>query len=154
MVLERQGDAPGESLSPPKALDMPPELQDFLRELNVSLPEGRLLSFGSSVYLVPPETPDLRGLRVLRPGLELGVLKKGRFEPAHALALWLRTCARTADFPPESPEISAYLRGESLPGDGKGWTLITAGGVSLGWAKASGGQLKNHYPKGLRRMGS
>ncbi len=153
MVLERQGDGPGASLPPPKALDMPPELRDFLRELDVSLPEGRLLSFGSSVYLAPPETPDLKGLRVLRPGLELGVLKKGRFEPAHALALWLRTCARTADFPPESPEIFAYLRGESLPGDGKGWTLITAGGVSLGWAKASGGQLKNHYPKGLRRMG-
>lgn len=33
----------------------------------------------------------------------------------------------------------------------KGWALVTADGYSLGWAKLSGGVLKNHYPKGLRR---
>ncbi len=32
-----------------------------------------------------------------------------------------------------------------------GWTLITVEGYSLGWAKITGGILKNHYPKGLRK---
>ena len=41
---------------------------------------------------------DLRGIKVLRPGLELGELKKDRFEPAHALALWLKTANCTQDF--------------------------------------------------------
>ena len=40
-----------------------------------------------------------------------------RFSPAHALALWLHTYPQTADFPAGGPEIAAYLRGETLPGD-------------------------------------
>ena len=129
---------------------MPPELADFLRELEITLPEGNLIASGSSLYLTPPDCPELRGLKTLRPGLELGTLKKGRFEPAHALALWLGTCARTMDLPADAPEVMRYLRGDVIPGDRKGWTLITVDGISLGWAKGSGGQMKNHYPKGLR----
>ena len=87
----------------------------------------------------------------LRPGLELGQLLRGRFQPAHALALWLPDCARQADFPPESDEIKAYLHGDVLPGREKGWTRILCGGFGIGWAKGDGAQLKNHYPKGLRR---
>ena len=108
------------------------------------------MAFGPSLYLTPPELPVLEGLKVLRPGLELGMLKKGRFEPSHALALWLKPCARTADFPADSREIQDYLRGQVLPGTQTGWTLITVDGASLGWAKGSAGQLKNHFPKGLR----
>ena len=33
--------------------------------------------------------PDLKGLKVLRPGLHMGTVKKNRFEPSHALALSL-----------------------------------------------------------------
>ena len=150
MVLRRQGDAAPSALRLPATIDPPPELTAFLEELRITLPAGRLISFGASLYLVPEDMPGLAGLKVLRPGLELGVLKKGRFEPAHALALWLRDCARTADFPADSTEIRNYLQGQVLPGNQTGWTLVTADGVSLGWAKGSGGQLKNHFPKGLR----
>ena len=128
----------------------PAELSGFLQENGICLPEGTLVQFGQTLYLAPPALPCLSALKVVRPGLELGRLQKGRFEPAHALALWLHQAAQTADFPPESREISAYLRGQTLPGAQRGWTLITAGGLSLGWAKGSGGILKNHYPKGLR----
>jgi NOL1/NOP2/fmu family ribosome biogenesis protein len=51
------------------------------------------------------------------------------------------------------------LRGESiflqeddtLNGAGKGWCLVCVDGCSLGWGKLAGGQIKNHYPKGLRK---
>jgi NOL1/NOP2/fmu family ribosome biogenesis protein len=33
---------------------------------------------------------------------------------------------------------------------GKGWTIVTVDGFPLGWGKLVQGQLKNHYPKGLR----
>ena len=33
-----------------------------------------------------------------------------------------------------------------------GWTLITVDGYSIGWGKAVKGQIKNHYPKGLRKL--
>ena len=57
------------------------------------------------------EMPDIRGLKVLRPGLELGEIKKDRFEPAHALALWLKTAKTTQNFSADSPEITKYLHG-------------------------------------------
>ena len=90
-------------------------------------------------------------MKVLRPGLELGVLKKDRFEPAHALALWLTDCERTVELDPEGTQIRAYMHGETLPGTQKGWTLVKCGPYPMGWAKGDGRVLKNHYPKGLRR---
>ena len=97
------------------------------------------------------------GLKVLRPGLHLGTFKKNRFEPAHALALYLRPehVKRQADLPCLSQEAERYLRGEALMVGGAedGWTLVTVDGYSLGWGKAAKGVLKNHYPKGLRLQG-
>jgi NOL1/NOP2/fmu family ribosome biogenesis protein len=95
--------------------------------------------------------PDLSRLKVLRPGLELGVVKKDRFEPAHALALWLESCAKMQDYSASTPEIAAYMHGEVIPSAQKGWCLVTVDGYSLGWGKGDGKVLKNHYPKGLRR---
>ncbi|MBQ4504622.1 MAG: RsmF rRNA methyltransferase first C-terminal domain-containing protein, partial [Firmicutes bacterium] len=43
--------------------------------------------FGDQLYALHRDCPDLSGLTVMRPGLHLGTLKKGRFEPSHALAL-------------------------------------------------------------------
>ena len=127
-------------------------LKDFCKENGLALPEGRLLSFGQSLFLVPEEMPELDGLKVLRPGLELGEVLKNRFEPAHAWALWLKEAKSVANFPADSPEIAAFLRGEAIPGPQTGWTLVTADGLSLGWVKGSGGILKNHFPKALRHL--
>ena len=51
-----------------------------------------------------------------------------------------------------APFLAAYLRGETVPGSQSGWTLIQVDGLSLGWAKGSGGVLKNHFPKALRHL--
>ena len=125
--------------------------ESFAKELDITLPEGKAVSFGQSLYWAPMELPELNRLKVLRPGLELGTERKGRFEPAHALALWLKTCAVTESFPPESPEMKAYLHGDVVPSGKKGWCLVQAGGYAIGWGKGDGSVLKNHYPKGLRR---
>ena len=130
---------------------LPKEWQTFAKELGITLPPGKAVSFGTNLFWVPEETPDLKKLKVLRPGLELGEVKKGRFEPAHALALWLKDCANTVRFDPDSPEMKAYLHGEVLPCGLQGWCLVKAGDFSIGWGKADKIQLKNHYPKGLRR---
>lgn len=149
-VLRRMGT--GELPPAPRGGEtLPKPWQDFARELGIYLPPGKAVTFGDTLYWASPDCPDLRGLKALRPGLELGQLLRGRFQPAHALALWLPDCARQADFPPESDEIKAYLHGDVLPGREKGWTRILCGGFGIGWAKGDGSQLKNHYPKGLRR---
>ena len=130
---------------------LPKQWQELSRELGIELPEGKAISFGQTLYWAPKDLPQLKGLKVLRPGLELGVDKKGRFEPAHALALWLGDCRRSVSFSPESQELEAYLHGDVIPGSQKGWCLVKAGDYSIGWAKGDGNWLKNHYPKGLRR---
>ncbi len=130
---------------------LPESWKEFAKAMGIRLPEGKAVSFGQSLYWSPRELPALNRLRVLRPGLELGEVKKDRFEPAHALALWLDTAAVTADYPPDSREMEAYLHGDVIPCDSRGWCLVTAGGYSIGWGKGDGKILKNHYPKGLRR---
>ena len=135
--------APGEKL--------PKEWVQFARELDIQLPPGKAVFFGQNLFWAPEQMPDIRRLKVLRPGLELGEVKKGRFEPAHALALWLRECANSLSLEPEGKALAEYMHGNVLAGTVKGWCLVKAGQYSLGWAKGDGTQLKNHYPKGLRR---
>ena len=129
----------------------PKQWLDFAKEIDICLPAGRAVLFGQSLYWAPQELPAVRGVKVLRSGLELGQVKKDRFEPSHALALWLKTARNTLDLQPEGDEIKRYMHGETLPASVKGWCLVTVGGYSVGWGKGDGNVLKNHYPKGLRR---
>lgn len=125
---------------------------DFIKETLKEEPAGEKILFGDALYLMR-ETLNLKGLKVLRPGLHLGTFEKKRFEPSHSLALALnpeevwRSIHISAD-----EEVTRYLRGESLVANSeKGWTLVCVDGYSVGWGKVSNGMLKNHYPKGLRR---
>lgn len=130
------------------------EYLKFGKESLKELPEGIYLAFGDQLYLAPKGTPSLKGLKVLRPGLHLGTNKKNRFEPSHALALYLNRnmVCHSMDFASDSREIMAYLDGQAIPTEGeKGWYLITTDGYSIGWGKLAGGMMKNHYPKGLRK---
>lgn len=151
-VLRRRTGEEGEVAAMPGE-KLPPQWQSFAKDLCITLPEGKALTFGQSLYWAPEDMPSLRGLKVLRPGLELGEVKKDRLEPAHALALWLSDGARTVDLAPDSCEAALYLQGNVLESRVKGWCLVTVGGYSIGWGKGDGMQLKNHYPKGLRRNG-
>ena len=110
------------------------------------------LAFGDNLYRMPERMPGVKGLKVLRPGLHLGTLKKNRFEPAHALALAL--CPKDVKhvWNLSVEEAAAYLKGQTFSAEGeKGWYLICVDGISLGWGKLAGGIMKNHYPKGLRK---
>ena len=159
------------------------EFLDFAKEaLTIPAEEltaGKiLLRFGEQLYLAPAETPSLRGLKVLRPGLHLGTVKKNRFEPSHALALFLKKeqVVHAVNLACDGTAVRKYLEGQTLTiGEGcdvemadimtrgrmaagqadvslpKGWCLVCVDGYSLGWGKAAGAILKNHYPKGLRK---
>jgi 16S rRNA C967 or C1407 C5-methylase (RsmB/RsmF family)/NOL1/NOP2/fmu family ribosome biogenesis protein len=125
-----------------------------------ALGPGEPLLFGEQLYWLPHTQSagftanDLQGLKVLRPGLHLGELKKNRFEPSHALALAIREdqARQTFRLSSDSPQTEAYLKGEALPAglQYQGWIPVTVDGYPLGWGKSSGSQIKNHYPKGLR----
>ena len=129
---------------------------------------GTLTLFGDQLYRLPDGAPSLRGLKVLRAGLWIGEFKKNRFEPSHALAMTLGiadvTCAVNIKLfkgEEKDPRAAAFFRGESFLIEeeelcesntrDKGWTLICVDGFSAGWGKLSNRQVKNHYPKGLRK---
>ena len=134
-----------------KAEPLPKSWIAFARELGIELPAGRPVTFGNRLFWLHPAAPDLKGLKVERPGLELGEVRKDRLIPAHGLALWLRSASRTVELPAESKELASYLHGDTIPGTVSGWCLGKAGGYSIGWGKGDGNSIKNHYPKGLRR---
>ena len=149
-VLKRNGGEETEvPLQPGEKL--PKLWEEFARQMGIRLPAGKAVTFGQSLFWAPEEMPQLRGVKVVCPGLELGELKKDRFQPAHALALFLQGAASTESFPWDSREIADYLHGLTVPSSCKGWTLVQVDGYSIGWAKGDGNVLKNHYPKGLRR---
>ncbi len=113
-----------------------------------------LVRGGDQLWALPEEMPDVSGLRVLRQGLQLGTVKKGRFEPSHALALALGAADAKRVLHLTAEQSIPYLCGQALACEGEnGWTLVLVDGISLGWGKVSGGMLKNHYPKGLRWNG-
>lgn len=142
----------------------------------ISDPE-RLFVFKGRLCAMPVgRIPLLSGLKIIRAGLELGEIRKGRFIPSHSLALAMKKedALRLAELAGEqeseddvfkvslSDAAKKYLNGQALAEDcvscikkdpaaeNDGWTLVTVSGISAGWAKASKGILKNHYPKGIR----
>lgn len=154
--------AKGKSLSPKEAMEL---FRGFCQEVMGRLPDwiekGYPCLFGEKLYLIPralckeEELSSLfYGLRVLRAGLCVGSLLysdrgRPRFEPDHALALCAENGCRS--FEVDYGAAVAYLKGETLPCDLNGWYTVSYEGLSMGWGKASGGVMKNHLPKGIRR---
>ena len=149
-VLRKKGEEEAE-YAPISGGKLPKEWTQFAKDLQIELPAGQPVMFGDTLYWAPEGMPDISRLRVLRAGLELGTVKKGRFEPAHALALWLKSCANAQNYNADSAEMAKYIHGDVVPSNIRGWCLVTADGYSIGWGKGDGTVLKNHYPKGLRR---
>ena len=153
-VLVREGEGP--RMQPPlqRTEPLPPPAATFWADVfpGIAAPESAV--YGDRVWLYPSAQPALDGLKVVRAGVEAGTLKKGRFEPAHALALACdpRTACRRLALRADEQAAVRYLCGETLPTQGEnGWTLVCADGFALGWGKAVDGVVKNHYPKGLRK---
>lgn len=150
-LLRRAGDAP-----PHWALDASLPRPDklhiaALRGFDPDAPAPTAMLGDCMVHF--PECPDVRGIRVLRAGLHLGGMKGKVFQPEHAWAVSAQ--------PPALPRVALgeadalrYLAGETieLSAPVKGWVIPTLHGLALGWGKVSDGVMKNHYPKGLRRV--
>jgi NOL1/NOP2/sun family putative RNA methylase len=117
-------------------------------------PQVRFQLFGEELYQIPDSAPDLSGIKLVRAGLHLGTLKKKRFEPSHALAKTLSPDQSRQYVLCDDTMALRYLKGESISCDSslKGWTLVCYEKYPLGWGKAQNGIVKNHFPKGLRRL--
>ena len=135
------------------------ELQTFMNavlkeEISEFIRNGKLLLFGDNLYRLPAGAPAIDGLKVKRAGLHIGSFKKNRFEPSHALALYLSAddVQNSWSVQSDSTDAVSYFSGNTIQGDGKnGYCLVCVDGYSAGWGKITNGTIKNHYPKGLRK---
>ncbi len=129
----------------------PKDFQDFESDAFNIKHQGGFVLFGEHLYLMP-EGIDINKIKVIRPGLYMGILKKGRFEPSHSLCLasnperFKNTISLSAD----NPSLDKFLHGEEIPCDKSGWTAVLVDGFPIGWGKGSNGILKNHFPKKFR----
>ena len=106
--------------------------------------------FNGGLWQLPPMTPDLRGLRLLRPGLRLLHRQQRLLLPDHALSHAAEARRKVSL---DDEQVLRYLHGETISLDNceDGWCQVCVQGVPLGWGKMTQGTLKNHYPKGLRK---
>lgn len=109
-------------------------------------------------YLVPDIMPELKRLKLFRNGLLYESDLGKRIEPEHALSHALdpyrQSLYPVLNLSAKDPRAEAYLHGLQICSDeqlsGKGWCLVACDGAVLGFGKLVNGQIKNHYPKGLR----
>lgn len=104
-----------------------------------------------TVILPPDALPLPKGAFCC--GVTAGTLQKNYFLPHHQLfSAYGNEMSRRLELAGEDERISAYLAGETVSCDlPDGWCAVLVEGCALGGGKVVGGQLKNHYPKGLRR---
>lgn len=123
---------------------------DFLCEQLTHPPAEKILFREDEIFLV--KDAPFPAQMFISPGVLVGSMQKGRVVPHHR---FFRAFAGNFknQFVLEygDPRIEAYLRGEEIPLEGKGYGVLFAGTLPLGGVKASGGRGKNLYPKGLRK---
>ena len=104
--------------------------------------------------LLPVPFPQT-GLHVLRAGVFVGSVQKGRFVPEHHLFTAFGTqCVNREELTLDDPRCVEYLSGCEVEARiaADGWCCVTVDGWPLGGGKVSGGRVKNHYPKALRLL--
>ncbi len=137
----------------PKALKM--DFEKLHAQCFTSPLVGIPAQFGDIIRLLPREISDLRGKRVLSAGVAAAVICKNRLEPCHAWFMTKRPseCRSLLSLTRDDVRAAAFLRGEAIPApEVASWTAVAIDGIVCGFGKASGGILKNHYPKGLRNV--
>lgn len=141
----------------PKPARLPAAAAAFFSQSFPALADVPWQIRGDAVYLPPAALPPgFEKLHILRSGVLAGHMEKDRFVPAHQLShAFGRQCTAQLALTAADPAAAAYLRGEEIPAPAgvQGWCVVTVDGMPLGFGKASGGRVKNHYPKGLREHG-
>lgn len=141
-----------------KSIPEEKEGRELLELLFRHTPPSKIARFGDRLHLLPEGLPVLEGLHILRAGCPFAEVKKSRsgqrLEPHHAvfMAQTANNCRNSIDFEPDDADLLRFLKGGEINCMQQGYTAVSVNGVVTGFGKASGGRLKNRYPKGLRML--
>lgn len=105
---------------------------------------------GQNTYLLPRDMPKPKGVQILRAGVQVAILKGKTFFPCHHLFTATPVERFVNTVVVDDVAANAFLSGEMISAEGKGYTAVIWNGLCLGFGKAVEGKLKNHFPKGLR----
>ena len=122
-------------------------------ELGAQILDCAAVVHGGGV-LLPVPFPQTT-LHVLRAGVFVGSVQKGRFVPEHHLfTAFGAQCTNREELTLTDPRTVEYLSGREIEARtaADGWCCVTVDGWPLGGGKVSGGRVKNHYPKALRLL--
>ena len=154
VLHDRRPSGPRTAEGKKAAAKIDPVVAEFLNDTLVDHdPEQVSLYNGNPVYVSPALAPE-KGA-AFSCGVTIGEIRKNYIQPHHQFFMAMgRQFKRKIELAPDSPELERYLRGEEICVDCEnGWAVITTAGCSVGGVKVTGGRAKNHYPKGLRKMG-
>ncbi len=116
------------------------------------VPDGKIVMNNDRVILLPFDFPiPERG--VLDMGVTVGDLHGSALVPHHRFySAYGNDFLRKLSLSDNDVRLSSYLHGEEIDCDlPSGFASVLYRGIPLGGGKVTGGKLKNHYPKGLRR---
>jgi len=159
--FRKLGEAPpAQFAAPPAKKVVPAPAQSFLAQQFGPLAQRAFALEQGRIVLLPDDVSLPKGLHFLRAGVLAGEMVasgtgKARFEPHHHLYMAFGpAAAQTVQLPAGDARADAWLRGEEIaaPGAPNGYVAVLYDGYPLGFGKASGGRVKNHYPKGLRNL--
>ena len=146
----RSRETAAEAVSPAQSLAA---WQEFAKEYFPALADRPAVVHGGGV-LLPVPFPQTN-LHVLRAGVFVGSVQKGRFVPEHHLfTAFGALCVNREELILSDPRTVEYLSGREVEARtaADGWCCVTVDGWTLGGGKVSGGRVKNHYPKALRLL--
>ena len=127
--------------------------REFAEEYFPELAKRPAVVHGGGV-LLPVAFPQTN-LHVLRAGVFVGSVQKGRFVPEHHLfTAFSALCQNREELTLADSRTVEYLSGREIEAHtaADGWCCVTVDGWPLGGGKVSGGRVKNHYPKALRLL--
>ncbi|MBU5460291.1 RsmB/NOP family class I SAM-dependent RNA methyltransferase [Anaerostipes sp. MSJ-23] len=140
-----------EKIKTPKLSD---ETKQFFKDCKMPIDWNHVREHQGKLFYLEEDLPKLEKIRVLRKGLFLGEMKKGRFEPSQSFAVALRPeeFEKYISFDLEDERTIRYLKCETLNVDihTEGMHLIGTGGFPLGWGKIKKGRMKNKYASSWR----
>ncbi len=125
-------------------------VESFIKE-NINIDKYYLYNNDNNYYMSLMPLPSIDS-GILRCCIYLGELKKDRFEPSHSLYRINRLNFKYK-YDLNDEEYTKFIKGEELYVSlDNHYYQVTYMSYPLGFGKCSNGQLKNKYPKGLRRM--
>ena len=150
-LLLKKGKKTKTSFSQEKAI-----LKDeFFKHMHIDTASYQIEQIKDRLYLKKRLPIDLKGIRVLRSGLFLGIYEHERFTPSSAVAFALRKedFDQYIDLSSSDIRVQKYLKGETIFVEGnkkKGYILVCCDGLPMGFGIWEDGRIKNKLEKGFR----